>query len=398
MTLNFSQLPSDQGAFGENHSRITLKVGGEDYKFWKRVSISRSLTQISGEFNFTSSNLYGGDQGKWAIYMGSEAVVELEGTPIITGYIDEVDVSYDKGSYEIQFKGRDKTSDLVDCSFDFNEGKNEFLNLTGLQILERLCKPFDITPKIDIDTTNQSDSILGDLSNQIDKFTVDPGEKVFEQVAEICQQFAVMPVSFGDGFLYLTRAGDIQLNDQLEGGVNILSARLSQSDRERFSTYYTKGIPRDTTFKDKPLAVGGKLEDEYITRHRPLVVNIGKAGISDDICQTRAAWEARIRAGSSRQVEILTQGWSQSNGEIWPLNGLVRYKDKYIGIDAEYLISAIEMTLDDSGGELTNMTLVSPDTFKLEKRTPIPETAETAFDKNRKTQKGAIDNSGRGDR
>ena len=100
---------------------------------------------------------------------------------------------------------------------------------------------------------------------------------------------------------------------------------------------------------------------------------------------------ARFRAGASRKLEVLVQGWTQPNGQIWPLHGLVNITDKWIGITAKMLIAGVTYSLDDSGGELTTLQLVFPETFQLKRRAPVKKQEfKTAFDQNRAAKQDAL--------
>jgi len=371
-------------------TRAILKVNGKKYNKWKSISINRSIVQISGSFSFTTANIHSGNNERWNITTGDRCEIEVAGKTVITGYIDDIDNGYDLGSHDITFGGRDKTADLVDCTFDVNPepeirsvgsfpyvppaGEGEFKNLSFLQIIEKLCKPFDID--VVLDTELLSDSALFAV---IAEYKPETGSMVYEEIATFCQQYGVLPISIGDGTLYITRAGSVRANDTLEAGVNIKSASLNQSDTERYSVYYVEGIAKTTVFNQKSSAFGS-LTDDYVKRYRPLYILAGEQAINDDVCQKRAAWEARVRAGASRKVEMSVYKWTQTNGDVWPLNGVVPVKDDKIGVVGDRLIAGIDLTIDNNGGELTKLSLVPPDTFALKERVPIPNETDTLWD------------------
>jgi len=360
-------------------TRISLLIDGFDYQNWKSISISRSVVQMAGEFSFTCSNLHAGANQKWNIFGGSPCQVVLEGEPIITGYIDGINPSYDSDSNDITFTGRDKTADLVDCTFDLDTFGNEYFNLTVAQVMQRLCNPFGI--EVVLDTPD----IASDFAEIIPVHRINPGVFVYEMVAELCQQYGVMPMTLGDGKLHITRTGLFRTFDSLEFGVNIKSASLDLSDKDRFGTYYVYGAQVENAF-DKAKALQGKLVDEYIKRHRTLSVPISQGATTKGICDARTAWEQSTREGASRKVTIGLQSWTQSNDVPWPLNAIVPIEDDIIGIKKDQLIASIAMSLDDSGGEIIKLGLVHPDTFKLKKQAKVLEKDKTAFDKFRKNK------------
>jgi len=375
-------------------TRAVLRVNGRRFNSWKSISINRSIAQIAGSFSFTTSNRYAGEVEKWGVTTGDECTVDVGDEQVINGYIDDISDGYSVSSHDVTFSGRDKTADLVDCHYNpFEEvdqailtalnntltgnkgGKSEFNNQTFLQIIEKLCAPFNIEVELD-----SALLIYPDLFQLIAKYAVETGSFVYENIATLCQQYAVLPITTGDGKLFITRAGLVKANDALEVGVNIIANKLAQSDKDRYSVYYVEGIPKPSVFNLK-LTAKGSLTDDYIKRYRPLVILAGEQAITDDVGQKRCAWEARIRMGASRKVETTVRKWTQTNGKIWPLNGLVPMRDKKIGVEKELLIAGLALNLDSTGGELTTMSLVHPDTFILKQNTPVPNKKVSAWDK-----------------
>ncbi len=375
MVIDLSNVPI--GLQNSIDTRAVLNINGRAFKNWKALNVSRSIAQIAGSFSFTTNNKFAGQNEKWEITTGDECIVEIAGQRVITGYIDDIDDGYDINSHDISFSGRDKTADLVDCSYDIFENESEFKNQTFLQIINKLCSPFGITVILDLELLSDKS-----LAKPISEYRIEIGEKVAGQITTLCQQNAVLPISNGHGELELTRAGLSRAFDTLQSGVNILSNKLKQSDSNRYSTYYVVGNTQTDTFNNK-LIGEGKLEDNYIKRTRPLIILVGEQLEDDGTARRRVAWEARIRAGASRKLETKVKGWTQSTGDLWPLNGLISVKDKNIGVkesQSEFLIAGINLSLNSSGGELTNMALVHPDTFALKERAPIPNESITDFD------------------
>lgn len=356
-------------------TRAVLKINGRQFDTWKSINAQRSIAQIAGTFSFTTSNRFAGDVARWGFTTGDSCTVSIGDNTILTGYLDDIDDGYSLNTHDVTFTGRDKTEDLVDCAYDTFTLGSQLKNLTVLQIIKKLCDPFGISVEVDDST------VKAELSKEkVPVYNIEIGDKVYSMISTLCQQYAILPITTGDGKLRLTRTGIKKANDILEVGKNILANRLNQSDKDRFSVYYATGPAKTSAFNSK-LIVNGKLSDNYVKRTRPLVILVGEQANSDDVLQKRAAWEARIRAGGSRKVQTKVRGWTQSNGDIWPLNGLVSVKDDKIGVNGEFLIASINFSLDGSGGELTNMSLVPPEAFDLQKRTDIPNKKVSAWDK-----------------
>jgi prophage tail gpP-like protein len=87
----------------------------------------------------------------------------------------------------------------------------------------------------------------------------------------------------------------------------------------------------------------------------------------------RADWEARIRAATAETVTISVPGWTQPNGELWPVNAVTHVQARrLIGVDGDLLISQVEYSIGEQG-QVTQLRLVRPDAF-----TPEPVKAQVS--------------------
>jgi prophage tail gpP-like protein len=349
-------------------SKIVLKVNDKAYGGWEAMHVGKSILQIAGEFGFATTNVFPYKPSQWDIRMGDECTVEVDGQTLITGHVEEMHIAYDKETHTIQVSGRDVTGDLVDCCFV--EKPNDWHNKSILELIKTFCDPFHID--VDYDPGLESE-----LAVEIPHVKVDQGETVLEMISRVCMHRAILPVSYGNGKLTLTRAGTERANDRLELGVNILSGLFDQSNMDRFSRYIVIGDDVVTiekmwsTAKSSGEATDAELEAKGL--YRPLMI-ISERTVNIKECEERAQWEASVRAGQSRKIQYTVQGWTQSNGEVWPLNSLVRIKDDSLGIDGTRLISALEFNVDNAGGTTTKLILVPKDTFKL-MEVPVKEKA-----------------------
>ena len=366
-------------AIKDQKTRAILKINGNRLDIWKTISVQMSVTQIAGQFSFSTSNRFAGENEKWGIATGDKFELEIAGQTLMTGFLDDVDDGYEAGSHTITFSGRDKTADLVDCPFDvFTAGFSQINNQTVLQIITKLCKPFGINVVVN------DLSLKAELNTEkIAVYDIELGDMVYSQIAVLCRQYAVLPIPSGDGNLALTRSGLSSTHDKLESGVNILANRLIQSDKDRFSIYYATGGAKQDAFSKK-LNVEGTYRDNNIKRFRPTITLVGAQAGSDGLCQKRAQWEAKIRVGASRKVQTRVKGWTQSNGDIWSMNTIVPIKDRKIGVLGLFLIAGVTLNLDDKGGELCTIMSVPPDTFAINKTTSISNKKITAFEHLRK--------------
>jgi len=351
------------------NDEVTLKVKGQVFRGWTSVMIEKSMYQMTGSFGLATTDLYPGEAKKWNVVLGDECVVEINGQKVVTGYVEDILIDYDADTHNIQFGGRDKTGDLVDCSFD---GKaKEWKGLSVKEIIKRLCNPFDIDIVVDDSVSVEANAIWpGTLK-------ANEGDTVFDLITNVCRMKSILPISYSDGKLTLTQAGTkYRANDTLEPGKNILKGNFDQSNKDRFQTYIVKGqgAGEDTKSIFDFIGSVGRVEDDVISRYRPIII-FTETKCDSGRCLERAKWEMNKRAGGSRGLEYEIQGWTQSNGKIWPLNAMVQVRDKILGVNESLLISALSFTVNESG-TVTRMKVVHPDTFTVLQTTPV----KTGFD------------------
>lgn len=353
---------------------IVLVVSGLRYEGWKEIEVVKSIDNISTTFGFLISDKYPGDPNRWPIKLGQSCSVEVNDFQLAQGFVEELDVSYDAGAHSLNFAGRDITGDLVDCCHYYDGYPNEWKNQTILSIVTALCKEFDIDIEVDPD-------VASDAAYVVPTFKSNEGDKVFDLIDKVCLKRAILPVSYGDGRLTLTRAGGgDRASDNLQVGKNVLAARAVLSNLERYSKYVVKGQGIGDDYKDLTSTVQPKgiAEDFVILRHRPLVL-LAESPTTNGECKDRALWESRLRMGKSRQYAYNVQGWLQSNGQPWPLNGLVRVEDEFLGIEEEMLISELTYRLSADEGRTVSLVITDPTAYEL-LGNPILEDKATKFD------------------
>jgi len=347
--------------------RITLKVKGAKYEGWEAVKVERSMAQVSGAFGFKATDIFPGHSEKWYIRMGDECAVEVNDQVLITGYIDGVNIAYDADNHSFEVQGRDKTGDLVDCSPDPDSAgvKGGWKGISVLAIIKEICAFFHVEVVVDPLVSSDVKETVERATGEI-LFKVNEGESAFETITRLLNSKAVLPVTYGDGKLTLTRVRYEHVHDYIISGKNVLAGSYEASDLNRYSVYVVKAqnVGMDLYSLDTVAHVLARYSDPYIKRTRPIVVMMDKSAVTSD-ARDRAEWEARIRAGKSRKLTYDIVGWTQSNGDPWPINKCVVVRDTFFDIEGSYLIEGVAQTYDDRVGRITQLTLIPPDTYDL---------------------------------
>ena len=334
--------------------QIDLRVDTRIYGGWTSAQVTSSLETIAGGFTLSLTERWPGQQVRRQVKPGMACAVAINGTPVITGWIDDVSPAYDATSHAVTVRGRDATGDLVDCSALAGAGRWMSANL--LTIVGDLCAPFGIKVK----------SGLADALKTVPEFHLQLGETAFEAIERICRIYAVLPTSDGLGNLVLTRAGEGGAAAELRLGGNIKSGGGTLSDRDRHSRTIILGQSLGGDATDPSLITGCHAEslDPAIGRYRPLVI-LAEAATGDPTWyQRRADWERSCRAGRSRRYTVTVVGWRDANGALYAPNALVRVEDDWLGLHGSILIAGVTLTQSDQG-QLAELSLVHKEAFDL---------------------------------
>jgi prophage tail gpP-like protein len=332
---------------------VRLSVNGADYGGWEKIRIVRGMEQIAGTFELTVSERWPGTPEGRAIRPGDECRVSVDGETVITGYIDDFMPQYDAGSHSVTVAGRDRTGDLVDCSAVHSPGEWRGLDLLGLA--QAIAQPFGVSVRADTD-----------LGPAFGTFALQESETAFEAIERAAKMRAVLLMSDGRGGLLLTRASSERIGTALELGVNILGARGSFSQKDRFSEYIVKGQRKGTDDDfEAPNAiteVTARKADEGVKRYRPLVILAEDLGDGVSF-ERRIAWERNTRLGKSIRSTVTVQGWKHAGG-LWAPNRTVHITDPWQGLDDDLIIAQVQLMLDDRG-TVTDLELTHPAAFDL---------------------------------
>lgn len=332
-------------------SEVTLLINSTQYSGWKTVSIDTSIETLSGTFNLNLTSRTG-QNIPVNIKPMDECSVAIDGNVLITGYVDIVNLAIDATTHTIQIVGRDKTSDLIDCSVI--NGTGQYKNLKLEQIVTRICEPFGISVTTDVTT-----------GDPFVTFNIEQGSTAIEAIQKLCNARQCLAMSDGQGGVLITRAGNAQTGTPLIEGINIKSGTANYDYSQRFSQYVVKGQVQGLDTLDVNSISGNMASaiDPGVIRYRPFVVVAdGQANRSD--CQKRAAWEYSTRKGRSRRFSISTNGWLEAlnQKELWRINRIVFVQSNALAVYDKLLIVGINYSLDESG-ETTTLSLTSADAY-----------------------------------
>lgn len=344
---------------------VILEINNKNYYGWKKATISRSMETFLGTFSMdlvssSGSNPYGlvkkGD--KCRLYVGNPAgrVKEIE---ILTGYIVDLDREKDGNSTSMHIAGVDITQDLVDCSAIIDS--NSWTSATVVKMAEDLAAPYDIF--VDDRT---------DTEKKYKNFTIENGESCFDVIERAARSEAVLPLSDRFGHLVLTYAADKNSPSiqDLVDGENILAISEKGSIRNVYSEYIFKGqnSGNGSAWDSSTTRLKATAKDTTVSRHRPLVV-LSETKTDQEKLQTRANWEAQVRAGRAESYTVKLLSWfidppsNTSDLRPWVPNAIVNLISTDWDINKKMLVTSVTFDLDATTGATTSLVLKDPRTY-----------------------------------
>jgi prophage tail gpP-like protein len=331
---------------------VFLLINGAKYGGWKDVEITRSMETLSGRFRLGLTERWPGQNRDRPIRLADTCSVQIGNTTVITGYVDDIEQSYDATSHTLTITGRDKSGDLVDCSAKHSPGqwKNQPLEA----IVQDLAQPFGIRIITEVPTGARFPS-----------FAIEQGETVHEVIERLCKLRGVLCIPDGAGNIVITQTTQAKAAIALITGENILKGAIKLSAKDQFSEIIVKGQTEgsDTANPKVNTTPSAQSRDATVRRHRPLIV-LAEGQADGAICQKRADWETATRKAKGFEAQYSVNDWQQGQtGPLWGINQRVRVRDKVCKVDESLITSGITFRLDDQGGRITELSLAKPEAF-----------------------------------
>lgn len=337
---------------------LVLTLGGRTFAGWQSASVTRSLEEVSGQFNLGIVKKWGEDVS--ALEPGKSLTLTINGKRVITGYLDELSADISDSDFSLKITGRDKTGDLVDCSAVYKGGMWNGRSLAA--IAADLLAPFSITVRWEV-----TDAAA---AKPFSTFKLEHGETVYEALGRASRQRGVLMTSNAYGDLVFTQAGTASAG-KLELGKTLLSLSYTHSWHDRFSSYQVVGDHAaggglgDLMDADQTTGSGtsASVTDPEVTRYRP-TIKIADHNVTQQTAWARADHERRSAIAKGTRLTATVAGWYRDDGQLWDVNSIVTVTARAIQINAmPLLIAGVQFQLDDKAGLTTELTLAPRDGF-----------------------------------
>lgn len=344
---------------------VTLTVGNRVHHGWTSVDIELNLDALSGGFNLALAHrwLENGVVRGFDLQEGDPCALAVDGEPLVTGYLVDVEPSYAGADHRIGVQGVDKAGDLVDCSAPIKDWHGRTLD----QIARDICAPFGIAVHC-----------LTDTGAAFPKFAANPGDTCGATLERLLRQRGLWAWSDGLGGLNIGAPAAGAAVDTLQKGDCILSAQGKRSMAERFSAYTVLGQHNPGAGEDEDEDDDGEFPkrhpeghaaDAGVRRYRPLII-VAEAEGGGPSFAVRAAFEARVRRAKGHKPVATVQSWHTRDGALWRPGQTVNLDDDWLGMSGPWLIANVALSQNSHSGSTAKLTLSKPEAFDL---LPQPE-------------------------
>lgn len=330
-----------------------LQIAGRSYGDWNEIAVERALDTASGSFAVTLANPY-----TMPFKPQDSVTLLVRNQVLITGQIDALEGTLDRETGTVwKVGGRDRTADLVDCSALNRPG--EWRDIALDDLARQLIAPFAIGLTVN-----------SDVGARLRRFKLGDAETVWNALDRACRLRGLLLFSDARGGLIIERpGGELSANAQGFGRIaqseNLVSAKLSLNDSDRFSIVYVRGqqVGEDNYYGAVAALVEANALDTGVTRFRPLLV-LAESAIDPTDAQTRARWETTHRAARAHRLVCTVAGWRRPDTDfVWQINRLVPVVIPALGISAELLVVGTVFRRNATSGTVTEITLARPDAF-----------------------------------
>ena len=342
-----------------------ISINGQAFNLWESATVQRTIDANCGSFRFMNSSTT--PLSEYPVKAGDFVQVLIDGKSVITGFIDEISDNLDDGYHIISISGRDNVQDLIDSSVPDSAKVEE-----GPISLEKLCE--NVITAIGAEIKVISDITLDDFNSE-DLQASFSGGGCMEYLVNFARKRQVYLVSDGSGNLLIYRpdktnkASSPIINLQDNRTNNILTYSVVRSQQNRFNKYLCRsqdnfGFSLDAEYEVDGTDRKGEVTDSQIRASRYIEIP-AEESMSDDECLERAKEDANVRRANGLEYTATVAGTTQINGTVWDFGQFINVQDDFANVKGEFLIKAVEYSVDVDAGTRTTLTIVPTDAYQV---------------------------------
>ena len=303
---------------------VSLLINGKTHGQWTDYDIVSDLLTPADDFSVTLGRPV--DAKPDAVRAGDKVAVRVGSDTVLSGRIDRVQTTTEKGGKTLTIQGRDDAGVLLDCSCPLFNAQEMDLN----QIIEKIVKPLGLA-KIRIDAAK---------TDKTHKVQIEPGSRAWDALTQYAEANGLWPWLEPDGTLVVggpdyTAEPVAELVLRLNGqNNNIQRLEVARDMAARYSEITVLGQSHTGKHNIKATA-----KDEAVGIHRPLMV------VEPDVDSVAAAQrKAKKRLADSRldglTITATVKGHRTDKGTLWQPGQRINLLSEPDGLDAVYFLMA----------------------------------------------------------
>lgn len=370
----------------EDPDEVTVIINGTTFRNWVRVTILRSVDQIS---SFTLLAPFEPDNQQFRRlfkpFAFNNVSLFVGGEQFFNGVIVNVNPSPDSDSALVSVSGYAKCGVLNDCNPPPSMyPKLEFNGQDLREITQTLAKPFGVPVAFDVPPERfETVKALGVAGGEFEQFVFDPNSgvgpafertackpttRVLEFITELAQQRNLIVTSSSNGGLLIGRrpATGNPVARLDEGSPPLVEIQPTFKPQEYYS--HVTGL--------ESFVVGGEgsqytVQNPRLDKLRPHVFTVRDA----ENATVKTTVNAKIGRmfGNMVSYVVIVSDWRNQSGELWKEGDTVTVNAPYAMIYNDYkmLIRSVEFFIDEEE-KTAQMTLVLPESFNGETPKGLP--------------------------
>ena len=201
---------------------ISIVLAGNEYVDFTRIEVHISFLNICREFSATVS-LPDSALDSYPVQIGQMVTVKVNNQPVLTGYIEKLNIKQDGTTRTLKCYSRDYLGDLVDSTMDASIIQPFNGNVSFATVCRRVVSRLGLQSSV---VSNIDDS---QVFTQNDFITPDVGESCSDYLQKYAEKVQVFLNSDGNGNLVLNRA------DNPETVQNFLSMQPNDNNNKILS-------------------------------------------------------------------------------------------------------------------------------------------------------------------
>jgi prophage tail gpP-like protein len=367
-------------------SVVNLKTG-EEFRAIEQISLTSEFLTPCDSFTFsTGAEASGVDIGK-KFAPGSKLQFLVNGTPQMTGFVDSIELSCDRGGTFISVQGRDVLSTLVDSNIDPRMQVPKSPTIAQLAELV-IVKQFGL----EVGFAYANDSRVqgrgtkpgekpkpwkGSRHKQTDplkEVTPKDNEGAFTYLSRIFTHHGYWMWASVDGTYVVIAGPDYEqppsydVINRFDTGTahvgsanNVTHARFALDETGIPSQVFVRGVPNEDA-----AAVTAMYKNPLASRFKPVYIR-------DQLATNKEKAERIARTFAARQqrnycvYECTVAGFSDPvTKNIWQVDSVARVRDEILGLEGNMWIESRTFSKSRGGGTTTQLKLIPPGTILLD--------------------------------